>query len=123
MHRLLERLNADGMLQRHGRYYSTRIEIVSGDDEYRFDIDLGQISEAQTQPGSERGFRLVAKREVWAKYCLDIPPPEHHELGALIASGHVSIEGDMYALQSNFFFVRRLLEIWRIDQNEKERST
>ena len=118
MHELITRLNADEMLRRHGAYYTTRIAIVSGVDEYRLDIDLGKVSEASAN-APDCGFRLVASHDVWDKYCQDIPPPEFHELGALVASGHVSIEGDMYALQSNFMFVRRLLEIWRIDQRQR----
>ncbi|MCZ6501400.1 MAG: hypothetical protein O6945_02675 [Gammaproteobacteria bacterium] len=120
METLIKRLNTDDMLRRHGAYYTTQLSIVSGDDISRFDIKQGRVSKADRELPSS-GFALVGSPEVWVKYCQDIPPPEYHELGAMLAMGHVTIQGDMYAMQSNFMFVRRLLELWREDQRRKDR--
>ncbi len=117
MDRLIDKLNADEMLRRHGKYYSTQIAIISDDDETRFDIHAGRVSEGDNS-AEEHGFRLVAGADVWERYCQDIPPPGFNELGALIGSGNIRVEGDMYSLQSNFMFVRRLLEVWKADKKE-----
>ncbi len=120
MDTLIERLNADDMLGRHGAYYTTHISIVGSDKSYHFDINRGRVS-ARKAEAAGGGFSLVGTSEVWSKYCQDIPPPEHHELGAMLAAGHVNIEGDMQILQSNFMYVRRLLEIWRDNQREQKK--
>ena len=106
------------MLRRHGAYYTTQLSIVSGDDISSFDIEQGRVSKADRKL-PDNGFSLVGSPETWVKYCQDIPPPEYHELGAMVAMGHVTRQGDMYAMQSNFMFVRRLLELWREDQREQ----
>jgi len=117
MDKLLDRLNSDPMLRRHGAYYSTQISIVAGAENHSFDINLGQVEKLLEVPAAS-GFSLVGAADAWRKFCEPVPPPEHHELGALLGSGHVRIEGDMYAMQSNFMYVRRLLELWREDQRE-----
>ena len=118
MDALVERLNRDKVLFRQGQYYSTQITIVSGDKEYRFNIDKGQVSKGEDDDSSAQGFSLIADPESWAKFCQQVPPPEYHELGALLASGHLQRQGDIQAMESNFMYVRRLLEIWREDQRE-----
>ena len=118
MDKLITRLNSDATLQRHGAYYNTCFSIVAGATEYCFDVTLGRVEKAQSRRDDE-GFSLVGSAEAWRKFCEQVPPPEHHELGALLGSGHVKLEGDMYAMQSNFMYVRRFLEIWREDQRER----
>ena len=119
MESLVDILNSDEVLRRHGRYYSTRLSIISDEDEYHFDISDGEVSPgASVDP--DFGFSLCGSKAVWIKFCQEIPPPEHHELGALIASEHLEVKGDMYALQSNFMYVRRLLVLWRNDQRSSE---
>ena len=120
METLIQRLNADDMLRRHGAYYTTHISIVGGDNISSFDVKQGRVSRADYEL-PENGFALVGSPEAWVQYCKDIPPPEYHELGAMLAMGHVTIQGDMYAMQSNFMYVRRLLEIWR-DQRREQKS-
>ena len=119
MDTLLKRLNSDEVLFRHGRYYTTQINIISGAEEYRFDINKGQVSKGKTNDSATHGFSLIASPESWGKFCQQIPPPEYHELGALLASGHLQRQGDIQAMESNFMYVRRLLEIWREDQRER----
>lgn len=120
METLIKRLNTDDMLRRHGAHYTTQLSIVSGDEISSFDVKQGRVSKTDCEL-PENGFALVGSPEVWLKYCQDIPPPEYHELGAMLGMGHVTIQGDMYAMQSNFMFVRRLLELWREDQRRKDR--
>lgn len=120
MQALIEQLNADDMLRRLGTYYTTRIQLVCDDDIYDLDINEGHVSEANSESPVE-GFTLTGTKDTWNKYCEDTPPPEFHELGALVANGHFTASGDMYAMQSNFMYVRRLLEIWRAEQRRKEK--
>lgn len=120
MNQLIEQVNADDMLRRFGAYYTTQIQIICGDDIYHFSINAGQVSEGDSNT-LEDGFSLTGSKEVWDKYCADVPPPEHHEFAALFANGHISLKGDMYALQSNVMYVRRLLELWREHRRGKKR--
>lgn len=119
MNALIEQLNEDVMLRRFGAYYTTQIQIIRDDEVYHFNINKGQVSKGDSAALGE-GFSLTGSAEVWAKYCEDVPPPEHHELAALIANGHIAVKGDMYALQSNIMYVRRLLELWRHEQQRLE---
>jgi hypothetical protein len=120
MDNLIAQLNSDDMLAIHGSYYTTHISILGSDQDYHFDITQGKVSAGENRP-PETGFSLVGTPEVWSRYCEDIPPTEHHELGALLGAGHISVEGDMQTMQSNFMYVRRLLEIWRNDQRTKRK--
>ena len=117
MDTLVARMNADDMLHRHGTYYSTHISIICGDDDYHFNITNGLISSLKARD-PHIGFSLVASQDAWNKFCQEVPPPEHHELGALLGAGHLKVDGDMGVLQSNFMYVRRLLEIWRDNKRE-----
>ena len=114
MKMLIENLNWDGQLRRLGAYYTVRISIIRGEDCYDFDIDSGRVSQAEGTPDeSGRAFSLEGSAEAWDRFCEDTPPPEHHELGALLACGHVAVHGNAPAMNANFMYVRRLLEIWR----------
>ena len=121
METLIQRLNADDMLRRHGAYYTTHISIVSGDNKSSFYVKQGRVSYSDGEL-PDNGFALVGSPEAWAYYCQDIPPPEYNELGAMLATGHLTIQGDTYAMQSNFMFVRRLLELWREDQRREDQQ-
>jgi hypothetical protein len=118
---LIDQLNADDMLSRFGAYYTTRIQIICDDDIYHFEINSGQVSKGDSGALDE-GFSLTGSKAVWAKYFEDVPPPEHHEFAALLANGHISAEGDIYAMQSNVMYVRRLLELWRNDQRRNKQD-
>jgi hypothetical protein len=121
MQGLIDQLNADEMLSRFGAYYTTRIQIICDADIYHFDINAGQVSKGD--PGAlDEGFSLTGSKAVWEKYCEDVPPPEHHEFAALLANGHISAGGDIYAMQSNVMYVRRLLELWRNDQRRSKQQ-
>ena len=115
MDNLIERMNTDAMLRLHGAYYSTQISIVSDDEINCFDISQGEVSRLDSKVPAG-GFSLVASPDVWSRYCMDIPPPEYHELGAMLSMGHLKIEGDMKVMQSNMMYVRCFLELWREDQ-------
>ncbi|MBQ75904.1 MAG: hypothetical protein CMQ20_12900 [Gammaproteobacteria bacterium] len=121
MNTLIERLNADDMLSRHGAYYTTQIAIVSGDDTTCFDIKEGKISRLDSE-SPDGGFSLIGSRDAWDRYCADVPPPEFNELGAMLGTGHVTVKGEMSVMQSNFMFVRRLVELWREDRIEVQRG-
>lgn len=111
----IDRLNADDMLSRFGAYYTTRIQIICDAEIHHFDIKSGQVSKGDSGD-LDGGFSLTGSNAVWEKYCADTPPPEHHEFAALLANGHITVNGDIYAMQSNVMYVRRLLELWRIEQ-------
>ena len=119
MSNLIRRLNADDMLSRNGTYYTTQIAIVSGDKASYFDIIEGKISRSQS---SDSGFSLVGSPDVWNRYCMDIPPPEYNELGAMLGTGHAKVKGKMSDMQGNFMFVRRFLELWREDRREPQQE-
>lgn len=109
---LIDQLNADEVLRRHGACYSTDISIVIDDEVCHFEIDQGEVTKVDSRL-PVTGFSMNGSSDVWDKFCEEIPPPEFHEPTALIANGHVAIKGDMYAMQSNILYLRRLLEIWR----------
>ena len=115
MAEFIDQLNADDMLSRSGAYYTTQIQIICDAEIYHFDINAGEVSEGDSGALDE-GFSLTGSKAVWEKYCADVPPPEHHEFTALLANGHITAKGDIYAMQSNVMYVRRLLELWRVEQ-------
>jgi len=109
---LIDQLNSDEVLRRHGICYSTDISIIIDDVVCHFEVNEGRIISIDTTlPDS--GYSICGSQLVWDKFCEQTPPPEHHEPAALIANGHVTIKGDMYAMQSNIMYLRRLLELWR----------
>lgn len=116
---LIDQMNADEVLRRHGVCYSTDISIVIDDDVCHFEIDQGEVKKIDSIL-PDTGFSINGSRQAWEKFCEDIPPPEFHEPAALIANGHVVIKGDMYTMQSNIMYLRRLLEIWRESKRGEE---
>ena len=109
---LIDQLNSDEVLRRHGICYSTDISIVRGDEISHFNIKDGEVTSIDANL-PKTGYSINGTPQVWEKFCKDVPPPEHHEPAALIANGHVTIKGDLYAMQSNIMYLRRLLELWR----------
>jgi hypothetical protein len=117
---LIDELNSDEVLRRHGVCYSTDISIVVNDDITHFSVNEGAVTAIDsTLP--DTGFSINGSSKTWDKFCEDIPPPEFHEPAALIANGHVAINGDMYAMQSNILYLRRLLEIWKESKQGEEK--
>ncbi len=116
---LIDRFNSDEVLRRHGVCYSTDISIIIDDDVCHFKINEGNVTSIDaTLP--DTGYSINGSRLVWDRFCESTPPPEHHEVAALIANGHVTVNGDMYAMQSNIMYLRRLLEIWRAAQQGED---
>ncbi|MFP6808014.1 MAG: hypothetical protein VB957_12690 [Pseudomonadales bacterium] len=135
MDKLIEQLNSDNILQRLGAHYTTQIQFISATDgsdaesdiediaestsTVQFDINKGKVSIGDINLPLD-GFSLTGSKDTWQKYCAEIPPPEFHELTALFYMGHLTLNGDMHAMQSNLFYVRRLLELWRVDQRGRD---
>ena len=108
-----------GPLVTHYGSIQKELPDLDREEQHYFDIIEGKISRSQS---SDSGFSLVGSPDVWNRYCMDIPPPEYNELGAMLGKGHVKVKGKMSDMQGNFMFVRRFLELWREDRREPQQE-
>lgn len=93
-----------------GRHLNTVFLFELGDRGFIVRIDNGKISINRKQnfvmPQWQFAFR--ATEEVWEKFFRPVPPPEFHDLLAMMKFGKLTIEGDLYCFMSHLLWFKAL---------------
>lgn len=105
---LMARANADPILMRRARFLDIDFGLDLGEGPALIRVARGKVS---TEPmGSVRpAFRISASKEAWAEFMKPMPKPGFHHLMAMNEHRHARLEGDVYPLLVNMFFVTGLL--------------
>ena len=108
---LKERVNADAVLVRRGRYLTTTFLLQVGEAAWLIQIFEGKI--ASVTPGPfvmpSSSFALRAPEAEWAKFWLSRPPPGSNDLMALIKRRVLRCEGDLQIFMANLRYFKELL--------------
>jgi hypothetical protein len=86
--KLAELVNGSPSVVYRGRWVSTEIQIVVGEEEYRLRIEGGRIAEVERGPFLMRplSISIRASGEAWRKFWQPFPPPGYQDIQ--IASYH-----------------------------------
>ena len=110
--KLAELVNENPAVISRGRFVSTEIQIVVGEDEYRLRIEGGRIAGVERGPFLMRplSISIRASAEAWGKFWQLYPPPGYHDIFAMAKSGEAEVTGDWRLLMQNLRYFKDLLE-------------
>ena len=108
---LMALVNEDPALSRRGMAYNAEFEIINGDNKYLFEIHNGKLTGVVKNESREpvNGFTLTGPESSWLKFCQATPPPEFHDIFAMLSRGHITLTGKSDLLMSNILYVTGLL--------------
>ncbi len=111
MQELMTLVNTDPALSRRGTAYSIEMELIVGEASFLFTISDGKLTEIHENQSRQavEGFTLNAPRDSWARFCEPLPPPEYHDIFAMLSCGHMTLTGDTSLLMSNLLYVTGFL--------------
>jgi len=95
-----------------GRWVTTELQIVVGNDEYRLMIKAGRITGVERGPFLMRPFSIAfrASAEAWEKFWQCYPPPGYQDIFAMTKNGKAEVSGDWRLFMQNLRYFKDLLE-------------
>jgi hypothetical protein len=108
---LMNLVNNDPALSRRGAAYDLELGLTIGEENFLFEISNGKLTSLHenSERQADHGFTLNAPRESWSRFCQPLPPPEYHDIFAMLSCGHMSLTGDTNLLMSNLLYVTGFL--------------
>jgi hypothetical protein len=108
---LKQRVNADEMLVRRGRYLTTTFLLEVGRTAWLIAIFEGRVVSVTSGPFvmPSSSFALRASEEEWAKFWTSRPPPGSNDLMALIKRRALKAEGDLQVFMANLRYFKEVL--------------
>ena len=112
MEQLKERVNADAVLVRRGRFLTTTVMIEIGAVQWLVSIVDGRIASVAKGPFVMPSWSLAlrAPQEEWQKFWRADPQPGSHDLMALIKRRVLKADGDIEIFMINLRYIKESLE-------------
>lgn len=109
--KLPDLVNCNARLVHRGRFLNTAFLVEIGDAQHVIEIRAGRIAALSSghlvMPRWTFGLR--APRDVWDRFWQPLPPPGFHDLFAMMKSGQMRIEGDLYPFMSNLLYFKDVM--------------
>jgi hypothetical protein len=108
---LKERVNADEVLVRRGRYLTTTFLLEVGDTAWLISIMEGRIVSVTRGPlvMPSWSFALRASAAEWQKFFLGKPPPGSNDLMAMVRRRVLNTEGDLRVFMAHLRYFKEAL--------------
>lgn len=108
---IVDRVNANEALVRHGQYVSLAFLVGVGQQDYVVTVERGRIVSVEprrlaTMTGR---FTIRASKSVWDEFWRPVPRRDHHDLWAMLAAGLATIDGDLLPLMQNLQYFKDVL--------------
>lgn len=109
--RLPDLVNADSWLVRKGRLLDIDILVELGDVPFCVAIQRGRIAACDRGPLPLRPWEFAVRgtRNGWRRFWEPVPPPQFHDIFALVKRGEFRIEGNVHRLMVNLFYFKEVL--------------
>jgi hypothetical protein len=109
---LKDKVNADAMLTRRGRFLTTTFMIEIGSAQWLVSIVEGRIASVTAGPlvMPSWSFALRAPEHEWQKFWSATPAPGSNDLMALIKRRVLKAEGDLHVFMTNLRYFKEALE-------------
>lgn len=106
--KLPDLVNEDDFLVHRGRFLSVDILVEIGDAPFMVSIEKGRIVSVERGPFPLRpyAFAIRGTLEGWQKFWLPVPPPQFHDILALVKRGAFRIEGDLHPFMANLLYLK-----------------
>jgi len=108
---LKDKVNADEMLVKRGRFLSTTFLLEVGSTAWLITIAEGKIASVTQGPFvmPSWSFALRASEDEWAKFWTARPIPGSHDLMALIKRRTLKAEGNLQVFMANLRYFKEAL--------------
>jgi len=108
---LKDKVNADDMLVKRGRFLSTTFLLEVGSTAWLITIVEGKIASVTQGPFvmPSWSFALRASEDEWAKFWTARPIPGSHDLMALIKRRALKAEGNLQVFMANLRYFKEAL--------------
>lgn len=108
---LKDKVNADDMLVKRGRFLSTTFLLEVGSTTWLITITEGKIASVARGPFvmPSWSFALRASEDEWAKFWAARPIPGSHDLMALIKRRTLKAEGNLQIFMANLRYFKETL--------------
>ncbi len=115
MEHLRELANADALARRWGKKCDLVMLLGVGDENYFIRVQAGAVASVDAADGKIRSwdFAIRGPKSAWEAFWATVPAPTYHDLIAMRACGHITIEGNLQKFFANILYVKRLLELPR----------
>ena len=112
---LAERVAADAVLLRRGRYLNTTCQLIIGDGSVLLRIIDGRVVEARDGgfAGLSASFAIIGQPAVWRRFLAAEPPPGDHDLFAFLKRRELRVVGDFHPLMSHLLYFKALFAYLR----------
>lgn len=113
------RLAAQENLVWRARHLSTTFLFGIGERRYLVTLQTGrmQVRDAAQLVMPLWDFALQADEAVWREFFKPLPPPEYHDLLAMMKFHRLAIEGNIHAFISHLLFFKALFALLRPQEN------
>ena len=108
---LQERVNADQVLVRRGRYLTTTFLVETGETAWLISVFEGRIVQITRGPFvmPSSSFALRASEAEWQKFFSPHPPPGSNDLMALVRRRVLRTEGDLKVFMAHLRYFKEAL--------------
>src|SRR5262249_30091009 len=108
---LKDKVNADDMLVKRGRFLSTTFLLEVGSTAWLITIIEGKVASVTKGPFvmPSWSFALRASEDEWAKFWAARPIPGSHDLMALIKRRTLKAEGNLQVFMANLRYFKEAL--------------
>lgn len=108
---LKNKVNADEILVKRGRFLSTSFLLEVGPTAWLIGINEGQIVSITKGPFvmPSWSFALRASEDEWSKFWSVKPQPGSHDLMALIKRRVLKVEGNLHVFMTNLRYFKEAL--------------
>ncbi|MDH3703529.1 MAG: hypothetical protein OEU46_19700 [Alphaproteobacteria bacterium] len=115
MEYLRDLANADPLARRWGRKCDLVMLLGLGNENYFIRVRGGAVASVDADDGRIRSwdFAIRGPKSAWDAFWAAVPAPTFHDLIAMRACGHITIEGNLRKFFANILYVKRLLELPR----------
>ena len=107
--------NNDPLARRWGRNCDFAMLLGIGDETFSIRVKEGAVASIEAADGKIRSwdFAIRGPGSAWDAFWAAVPEPTFHDLIAMRACGHITIEGSLHKFFANILYVKRLLELPR----------
>ncbi|HYM72412.1 MAG TPA: hypothetical protein VET89_05485 [Stellaceae bacterium] len=112
---LAERVNGDAALLRRGRFLTTVLQLLVGEEFFLVRIVDGRIAETRRGGLTTGDFAMIAEPSVWHRLLATDPPPGDHDFLAFYKRKELRLAGDIHPLMAHLLYFKGVLAKLRED--------
>ena len=109
--RLPELVNADDFLVHRGRFLDVDFLVEIGEVPFIVTIERGRVKSCERGPFPLRSWEFAVRGSLdgWRKFLLPVPPPQFHDIFALVKRKEFRLEGNLYKFMANLLYIKDVL--------------